>query len=304
VAVIPAVVLYLLEAPERKQSALQGSWEVVSRMEGKMAVGGRLSAIEHLRVSGEPLAGLVMNNAVITGLNLSESDLSLSRFENVRLASCSFAGSTLSEVILAGGRFEKRCDFTSASIDQANLERARFLDGLFDGARLLRSHGNYDTSFNGARFQETTISNSDLPGVDFDNANFTKAFVHQTALQHATFHRAILDLLRVSSTIAFGAQFQRAEGNETVFDSLTVLDGSNFDATRLRKPRFDAVSMRGVSGFGAHWTQAILRACDLTGADFTSANLEGGTCCDCVGAEEAFANATVKPMVIAHCELR
>lgn len=295
VAVVPAVVLFIIERPDRIQAAVQNSWEVVSRMEGKSAGGGRLGALAHLKSSGEPLAGLVLRQAVIADLDLSNLNLSLSDLQNVRLAGCSFANSVLADASLAGGRFERRCDFSGATLSGAHLERARFVDNVFRGTHLLGSSGDALTSFNGAQLQGMTVSNTELPDANFDNAHFGEARLIQSGLEGASFHRATLDGVHMSGVRANGAQFQRALGTAPTFNSDSLLDNANFDGSQFVRATFESVSLRCVSAFGVRWPQAAFRHCDLTGADFASADLTGATVCDCVGATEAFARARVRP---------
>jgi uncharacterized protein YjbI with pentapeptide repeats len=198
VTVVWAVGLFIYERPDRIQAAVQNSWEVLSRMEGKRAGGGRLGALTHLKSTGEPLAGLVLSGAVIDDLDLSNLDLSLSNLRDVRLARCSFANSKLADASLVNGRFERRCDFSDARFSGAHLEGAKFVDNVFLRTVLLRSYGDALTSFNGAQLQKMTVSNTELPGAIFDNAHFGQAWLIQSVLEGASFHRAILDGVHMS----------------------------------------------------------------------------------------------------------
>lgn len=300
-AIVPAVVMYLWERPDRSQAAIYGSWGIVSRMEGKRAAGGRIVALSHLRASGEPLAGLVLSEAVIADLDLSKADLSLARLENVRLTRCSFRGAILSEASLVGGRFEKRCDFGKAILDNTGIHGARFVDSIFIGAQLLGAHGDEDTSFNGASLNGAVVSNTELPGANFDNTVLGSARFTQTGLENATFHRSVLDGMHMSGVRASGAQFQRAVGVAPVFDSETELDGAIFDSSRFEGARFDRVSLRRASAFGATWHGARFSRCDLTDTDFAAADLTGATVCECIGAASAFGRSTVKPTEVTTC---
>jgi len=274
-SVLVSATLYLVERPDRERTAMIGAWTVVTGMDGKRASGGRDEALRQLKAGGQSLAGIILDDAILEGIDLSNTKLAYSSLRNVEFSRCSLRASDLNHAILSGGHHRNGCDLRNANLEDAQVDRAVFADCACNGVVLYKAHGDSDTSFNGAVMHNASISNSSLQGAIFENADLEKSRFIETNVEDASFQRAKVSNWRWVGVLAARARLQKIAGSKAQFTLQTVLSEAHFDQSRLENAMFSDSNLRGASFFGAVLPGTIFKNCDLSNVDFTSADLAG-----------------------------
>lgn len=216
-AIVIAVLFYVLEAPERKKAKHYQAWQMINSAKGQRHSGGRDYALQELSRDGVSMAGiglmgatlpnLEMENAKLPGALLDLADLQGSNLRgsdlsNSQISGCNLCGANLSGACLAATqgsqlRLERanmsRADLTSAQIANASLEGANLFGADLSGACLDGSTMNAVT-LRKARLARTLLRNVSLENADLTEADLSKANLTYANLANIRNWQSISDI--------------------------------------------------------------------------------------------------------------
>jgi hypothetical protein len=147
-AVLLALVSWVAERGDRRESKHNQAWAVVMAAKGERADGGRKNALESLSRDGVALGGAPLQKAQFNGIDLNKALLFSADF---------------SEGVLFFSKLE------STALNQANFSRANILKTSFKGATIVT------VSFANATITASDFTDATLLDVDFSSANIDNA---------------------------------------------------------------------------------------------------------------------------------
>jgi len=136
-AIIVAVIFYVLEAGERQMQAENQrkakhyqAWQVITLAQGQQSSGGRIDALQDLNkdeislfavdISGAFLPGIKLKDAFLADANLAEAELMFADLSEAYLGGANLSGADLFNANLAEATFIN-ADLTGANIEGADL---------------------------------------------------------------------------------------------------------------------------------------------------------------------------------------
>jgi hypothetical protein len=163
--VLVAVVIYFMEAPDRRKQKHYQAWQVINTAQGQTGSGGRVEALEELHADGVPLVGLNVKGAYLQGLRLPNANLHRSNMEEADLRNCDLSGANLEDATLDAANFRnadlRRVKFTNASLTGSDLTGANLEGADLIGADL-RNADLSDMKWNAI----SSISGANIHGID------------------------------------------------------------------------------------------------------------------------------------------
>lgn len=228
--------LQLFEIYEREEYF---SWAILALNQGKEANGGRILALENLKIFGSQLTGLNLENAVLPHLDLSGTDLLQANLQNATLIEANFSNSQLVYANLQKAFLEK-ANFQGADLKLANLKDTQLYQANLSGANLYR-----------ANFHRTNLSGANLQDVK--------------NIEQANFYRAIYDV-----NTKFPPQFNPEKNGAFLISPNADLKGVNLQGAALAQ-----VDLSGANLAGANLSQAVLIDTNLSNTNLEGANLTG-----------------------------
>lgn len=145
------------------------------------------------------------------------------------------------------------------------------LSPAFFSLALLNAQGRIDLSelnFSGVDGQATSVSDADLHGADFSNANMKEMVFTNVSLARANLDGAVLS----------GAKFWHCDAPEASFwDSVldhTVFSGANLQGANFTSANLSQANLEGTDLSGAELWKANLEGCNLDGARLIKANMQ------------------------------
>ena len=228
--------LQLFEIYEREEYF---GWAILALNQGKEANGGRILALENLKLFGSQLTGLNLENAVLPHLDLSGTDLLQANLKNATLIEANLSNSQLVYANLQKAFLEK-ANFQGADLKLANLKDAQLYQANLSRANLYQ-----------ANFYGTNLSGANLTGVkNIDQANF---------------YRTIYDI-----NTKFPPQFNPEENGALLISPNADLTGINLQGATLAQ-----VDLSGSNLAGVDLSQAVLIDTNLSDTNLEGANLTG-----------------------------
>ncbi len=228
--------LQLYEIYEREEYF---GWAILALNQGKEANGGRILALENLKIFGSQLTGLNLENAVLPHLDLSGTDLLQANLQNATLIEANLSNSQLIYANLQKAFLEK-ANFQGADLKLANLKDAQLYQANLSGANLYR-----------ANFNGTNLSGANLQGVK--------------NIEQANFYRTIYDI-----NTKFPPQFNPEENGALLISPNADLKGVNLQGATLAQ-----VDLSGANLAGVDLSQAVLIDTNLSNTNLEGANLTG-----------------------------
>jgi uncharacterized protein YjbI with pentapeptide repeats len=206
--------------------------------------------------------GLIWRQAVLAGLDLSGLD-----FSALDLREANFSESDLVGSVLA------KADFRGVIFSGVKMAGADLGGSDFSGADLSGALAT-GISFKGAK----------LPGADFSRADLSESNFEGAAASKADFSRALLPKRWAGADLK-EAKFAGSDLSGADFSG-AALDKADFTETNLEAAVFKGAAGRGLSFLGCNLRRAdfsgagipglrIYPGCDLTGASFREAQLDG-----------------------------
>jgi uncharacterized protein YjbI with pentapeptide repeats len=185
---------------------------------------------------GVTLSRLDMSDTDLSGSKFNSSDLQLTQFNRSILIDVDFEGAHLQGVEFAGAKIERskfnRADLQNSRFGDAQVKESRFslavMEGLdlsytnfsgctFDGARLNKANLQ-DADFSAVNLQEATLEYTDMTAAKlvravFDKANLKHAIQARADLSGASFFEADLRSANLADAKVEGAMFAQAKYN-------------------------------------------------------------------------------------------
>ena len=228
--------LQLIEIREQEEYF---GWAMLALSQGKEANGGRILALENLKIFGSQLTGLNLENAVLPHLDLADTDLLQANLQNATLIEANFSNSQLVYANLQKSFLEK-ANFQGADLKLVNLKDAQLYQANLSGANLYR-----------ANFHRTNLSGANLQDVK--------------NIEQANFYRAIYDI-----NTKFPSQFHPEENGALLISPNADLKGVNLQGATLAQ-----VDLSGANLAVADLSQAVLIDTNLSNTNLEGANLTG-----------------------------
>ena len=206
----------------------------------------------------------------LQGRNLSGANLSGASLTDVNLQGAKLVGARLIETTLT------RTDLREADLTGADLTGAHVSRAQFQGARL-----------NGANLSEAVIRNTDLRGVEFDQALFARMILFGVNLSgvdlsrrnwegvevsSSDLSRAVLTGLDFRNGFSDKVDFMQADLGQADFTKAEVYRG-NFMGANLQEAKLSRSLLTQANLTGAQLEKADLSQADLTQADLSDASL-------------------------------
>ncbi len=178
--ILLALILYVLEVPERKRQAELNAWQIVNSAIEQKAASGRVEALEYLNNAGVDLNFLSVPNAYLIGTT-KEGETRGINLPDAKLRGANFAKSTLTDA-----------NFNNAQLRKANLEGANLMGANLRGAALWRANLE-GANLMGAYLGGAHLWEADLRGADLRGANLMGAFLQRADLRKANLEGANLE---------------------------------------------------------------------------------------------------------------
>jgi hypothetical protein len=150
-----ALILYVLEIPQRKRQAELNAWQIINSAMNQKAASGRVEALEYLNNAGVDLSFLDVQGAYLVRHTIKSDDTRSTRginLPNARLREANFKESTLSKANL-GNAYLGFSNLEGANLFRANLREAKLWGANLEGAKL------WD-----ANFREAVLLKANLRG--------------------------------------------------------------------------------------------------------------------------------------------
>ncbi len=228
--------LQLVEIWEREEYF---GWAMLALSQGKEANGGRILALENLKIFGSQLTGLNIENAVLPHLDLSDTDLLQANLQNATLIQANFSNSQLVYANLQKAFLEK-ANLQGADLELANLQEAQLYQANLSGANVYRAN------FNGANLSGANLK-------DVKN------------IEQANFRGTIYDV-----NTKFPPKFNPEENGAILISPDADLQGVNLQGSTLAQ-----VDLSSANLAGADLSQALLIDANLSNTNLEGANLTG-----------------------------
>lgn len=228
--------LQLIEIREQEEYF---AWAMLSLSQGKEANGGRMLAIENLKLFGSKLTGLNLENAVLPHLDLSDTNLLQANLQNATLIEANFSNSQLVYANLQKAFLEK------ANFQGADLELANFKDAQL-----------YRANLNGANLYRSNFSRANLSGANLQDVK---------NIEQANFRKTVYDI-----NTKFPPKFNPEENG-----AILIIPGANLKGVNLQGATLAQVDLSGANLAGADLSQALLIDTNLSNTNLEGANLIG-----------------------------
>lgn len=206
----------------------------------------------------------------LQGRNLSGANLSGASLTDVNLQGAKLVGARLIDATLT------RTDLREADLTGADLTAAHLSGAQFQGAKL-----------NGANLSEAVIRNTDLRGVEFDQALFARMILFGVNLSgvdlsgrnwegvevsSSDLSKAVLTGLDFRNGFSDKVDFVQADLGQADFTKAEVYRG-NFIGANLQEAKLSRSLLTQANFTGARLEKADLSQADLTQADLSDASL-------------------------------
>ena len=228
--------LQLIEIREREEYF---GWAMLSLSQGKEANGGRILALENLKLFESKLTGLNIENAVLPHIDLSGTNLLQANFQNATLIEANLSNSQLVYANLQQAFLEK-ANLQGVDLELANLKDAQLYQANLSGANLYRAN------FNGANLSRANLQ-------DVKN------------IEQANLNGAIYDI-----NTKFPPKF-----DPVAHGAILIIPNANLERVNFHSANLAQVDLSGANLTGANLSQAILIETNLTNANLQGANFEG-----------------------------
>jgi len=212
-----ALILYVLEIPQRKRQAELNAWQIVNSAMDQKAASGRVEALEYLNNAGVDLnflyvysayligttkegetRGINLPDAKLRGANFSGSTLAGANFRNADLSKANLSKANLEGANLEGANLEY-ADLRGAILEGANLGRADLRGANLEGAKL------HSANLRGAILEGANLGRADLRGANLEGAKLHSANLRGADLRGANLVRAKLEYANLRAAILEGA---------------------------------------------------------------------------------------------------
>jgi hypothetical protein len=172
-SIFMAVLLFVLEAPDRNKQAHYEAWKVIDAAYGLKSSYARIQALEDLNEDGVSLNRLNAPEADLKGIDLEKADLSNAYLSGCDLSLAKLERANLSHAELVESNFTNS-DLSSTKLTGANLGYAYFIDANLFNADLVGA-SLVGANFVGANLSQAYLGDTDFSHAKLDNANLRHA---------------------------------------------------------------------------------------------------------------------------------
>jgi uncharacterized protein YjbI with pentapeptide repeats len=235
--------------------------EVQERYEsGRSLAGTRLQGLD---LSGMDLSGADFSNCLLTGTKFKQSKLNGAKFKRVLARETDFSGALLQNAVLDMGIFNKAC-FVDADLSAANCNQVAFSESDLSGTKLNKAF-LYLCSLEKAVADKADLAEaccelSMLPGsvkeANFKGSRLTRCVFKETALDGAVFSGATLERTLFQGARGKGLDFKDANLERVRSMKNSELTGADFSGADLRRAGLRDTDL----------SEAVFRDCDMGGA--------------------------------------
>lgn len=268
--VLIGVITFIAEIPQRSEQqaiaqkrAKYEAWQIINANEGKKSDGGRLDALQDLNQQQVSLAGIRLDHAFLSGIDLSHSMLRLASFDGAFLDEANLSNADLRGAKLTGGAFLYGTDLSNA-----NLHGATLTDAFFDGKTVFR---NTDLSF--SNLGKASFWQSDLEDVNLAHADLSGAIMLDVNLTRANLNGVIWEKTVYTNKTLFPDGFN-LDGRHMYL----VAPGVDLSGIDLSGVNLLIAPLKNAQLCGVNLGDSILERTDLTGANISNANFRGAKC--------------------------
>ncbi|GAB4244659.1 MAG: hypothetical protein Kow0049_34560 [Stanieria sp.] len=174
-SILVAVLLFVLETPDRNKQAHYEAWKVIDSAHGLRTSYARLQALQDLNEDNVSLSGLNAPEADFRGINLAYADLSYSDLSGADLSYANLSHAKLSHANLVEAKLNN-ANLKSAYLTGANLGYASFIEAELQ-----------DVDFVGANLLGTNFVRANLAQAYFGDVNFTDSIFRDANLKQTKF---------------------------------------------------------------------------------------------------------------------
>lgn len=191
IAILSAIVLYLKEAPDRKDKKHYEAWQVVEQAEERETSYSRYKALQDLNNDNVSLEGLDAPGAdlcyiLLPDANLTEADLSHSDLSGADLSGADLIKAELEEATL------EAIDLQDAHLNTANLHKAILIRANLENTDLEEANLQW-ADLQGANLSHANLERANLCGAHLVKAKLIGANLEGANLQGANISGSSLD---------------------------------------------------------------------------------------------------------------
>lgn len=193
------------------------AWEMRQRMETRITDPGMGSLLYKAKMPNAYGIDLDFRHINFGGVDLSNSNLSASKFDD-----CGFSAASLEGAIFSGASLKR------AYLADAKLERADFSFAFLDHAILMHA------TLQGAKFTQTSLTGADFTDSKLDGATFSQAIAHHATFRNASLRNAIFKQADISSAVFEGADVEGTDFTTSIgFTNGTLAGARNAEKARV-----------------------------------------------------------------------
>jgi Pentapeptide repeats (9 copies) len=137
-SIVTGVILYIYEAPERKQRAMADAWLLVNSGNSGQGLAGRYYSLQYLAQQGAPLEGVRIWISDLSGVDFRKANLRRTYIVSSKLNNANLAGADLSDSDLQNTSF-LGANLSGAMLTNANLLCTNFRDSVGLKAEQIKS---------------------------------------------------------------------------------------------------------------------------------------------------------------------
>ena len=190
-----AVIVWLVEIPDRAQQRIDTAWVVVNSTSGKPGSLGRGPALTLLNSKALSLAYVDLSHAILIGIDLRHADLRGANFNGADLTNAQFGCSLWSFVFHSRCTIFDHASFENACLDHADFHNTRIWGTVFSHENentpgdLCLNPNTRETDFSGASISDHTT----FRAIDFINVNFSGAHINWSTFENVSFKTPFSD---------------------------------------------------------------------------------------------------------------
>ena len=244
--------------------------------------------IAHRRLDGLLAEQTTWREAVFADCDLVDSSFTEASFIGCTFERCRFERTNLSKVELV------QCDFIDCTLTELRLSSPTWFECRFKQCTLDRVT-MVDLAVRDVRFEKGTWT-----GVDILNGIWGAVVMRGLAMESVTFAQVHapqcrLEKLTMEKVWVTGNGFNSSVFEDVMADTCGFLSYARFDKTRFSRVRFSRTGFTNAVFADAHFdSSCALEGCDLSGAMFVNATLEGVHLINCTMVHSLWMNVSAK----------
>jgi uncharacterized protein YjbI with pentapeptide repeats len=230
-----------------------------------------LTLAEHHRRGWQEAAGCDLSKHDFSGVSFRDAKLAGAKLDGSRFIGCDFRGADLTDCSAKRCQFDK-VDFAGAKLINSDLSNCSIRDAKFFGMGNRWESVNVDPRirFTESDYLKTRLSRSEdeEDGAILDNANFRQSDLSGAAFSRP--HETATESKQTTSS--WGTQKETKLWTKQLFRS-AVITSCDFTQAALTRCGFEGLSLVGARFESTNLHQAQMRFCEVSGVDFSTANL-------------------------------